>query len=739
MKKVSIIIELLILAASVFGQSPFPTKQTMGSVQTLVVSRGGLGSDTVFYTPSFSDTTAANRGPYARYYPGNLIRTGDSVWMRNKTSTKWLLLHGGIATTYYNSNVGTGFRWVIPNTNNVKTAAVVYPVQADSATSNVITFSLDTASGKWRSENYYNTVYTPLTRSIATGYGLMGGGNFTTNRTHIVDSATLFANLLSTIALTTVGSGAATWNSTTRILNIPTPSTNYVSAVTGTYPIASSGGLTPDISIDTSSGKWRSENYYNTVYTPLTRTLNNGYGVNSIGNFTADRTVSIDSNTLFSNLLATVALTQNAGSTSWNPTTRILNIAPQVGIDTTDISDFYIKVRSLFTAGPGITIVNGQISSTDAGRFGVSGEDASASQTRAFDINGNPFSIGGTGVNVSLENSAGIQLLSLSDTDSSWSSRVDIKKDSIRLLPHLGILNIDSLRSWTSIADSSYKRIMTWDERNGRWEYFDGYFPAKATSPVLTSENNAGDFQTNLSTGGYTKLRAGTGVAFNIDMSGGASAGLLTISNSGLVNVTATDDNGFDISITGTTTKDIEITTTLTTGSVFFAGSGGAINEDNSKFFYDNSNDFLGLGTNTPDVRFDVIGSFSDTYLAEFNNTNGDGQGIYVKANSNASSLNIADFQGSGGSMVAFKSNGAVAFAGSVGTSGQILKSNGSGGSPTWIDFPYQTFSTSSGSNTVTITLSNGGSITLQGDEGTTITTSGTSLNPIITISSHAH
>lgn len=44
-------------------------------------------------------------------------------------------------------------------------------------------------------------------------------------------------------------------------------------------------------------------------------------------------------------------------------------------------------------------------------------------------------------------------------------------RDSIMVNPYNGIANIDSLRTWSGVSDTTYKKPMTWDTRNGRWEY----------------------------------------------------------------------------------------------------------------------------------------------------------------------------------------------------------------------------------------------------------------------------
>lgn len=48
-----------------------------------------------------------------------------------------------------------------------------------------------------------------------------------------------------------------------------------------------------------------------------------------------------------------------------------------------------------------------------------------------------------------------------------------------------------------------------------------------------------------------------------------------------------------------------------TPGSIFFAGPGGTLDEDNSNLFYDYTNQFLGIGTNTPNATLQVDGTIT--------------------------------------------------------------------------------------------------------------------------------
>jgi len=70
------------------------------------------------------------------------------------------------------------------------------------------------------------------------------------------------------------------------------------------------------------------------------------------------------------------------------------------------------------------------------------------------------------------------------------------------------------------------------------------------------------------------------------------------------------DANGFDgtISLVGSVAT-LTITTALTQGSVAFIGASGALSQDNDNFFWDDTNNRLGIGTKLPTTALDVFGS----------------------------------------------------------------------------------------------------------------------------------
>jgi hypothetical protein len=70
------------------------------------------------------------------------------------------------------------------------------------------------------------------------------------------------------------------------------------------------------------------------------------------------------------------------------------------------------------------------------------------------------------------------------------------------------------------------------------------------------------------------------------------------------------DANGFDgnISLVGSVAT-LTITTALTSGSVPFIGASGALTQDNANLFFDDTNNRLGINTNSPTTALDVFGS----------------------------------------------------------------------------------------------------------------------------------
>lgn len=81
----------------------------------------------------------------------------------------------------------------------------------------------------------------------------------------------------------------------------------------------------------------------------------------------------------------------------------------------------------------------------------------------------------------------------------------------------------------------------------------------------------------------------------------GAGSGTVT-------SVSVVTANGFSGSVaTATTTPAITLSTTNTQGSVLFAGTAGQLQQDNANFFWDDTNNRLGIGTATPIASVHIL------------------------------------------------------------------------------------------------------------------------------------
>lgn len=101
MKKLLLLIFVLCLFKVSFSQT-YPSKQIIGTTQTMVVDTGGMRIKGVFMLGHFVDTGAANAVSYIKNYAYGMITTDDNlVWMRDKTAKMWLqvLLSGGSPST----------------------------------------------------------------------------------------------------------------------------------------------------------------------------------------------------------------------------------------------------------------------------------------------------------------------------------------------------------------------------------------------------------------------------------------------------------------------------------------------------------------------------------------------------------------------------------------------------------------------------------------------------------------
>lgn len=127
-------------------------------------------------------------------------------------ASPYLISATGTGDAGVNFNVGSSYRWVVANTQNIKTFANGVGFLLDSLTANTLTGKVDTnliSTRAWRQKGIDSVVgllssyattsslsnYVPATTLISSGYGLLGGGQLNANRTMLVDT-----NLISTRA-----------------------------------------------------------------------------------------------------------------------------------------------------------------------------------------------------------------------------------------------------------------------------------------------------------------------------------------------------------------------------------------------------------------------------------------------------------------------------------------------------------------------------------------------------------
>jgi hypothetical protein len=138
-----------------------------------------------------------------------------------------------------------------------------------------------------------------------------------------------------------------------------------------------------------------------------------------------------------------------------------------------------------------------------------------------------------------------------------------------------------------------------------------GYTPivlyySTTSGNVPTSANlTTGELALNVPDGKLFFNQSGTIVTL-------ATANSVTSFSAGTTGLTPSSATSGAITLAGTlnvANGGTGTTTSFTTGSVVFAGASGVYSQNNAQFFWDNTNNRLGLGTASPSAKLAVVGT----------------------------------------------------------------------------------------------------------------------------------
>jgi hypothetical protein len=176
--------------------------------------------------------------------------------------------------------------------------------------------------------------------------------------------------------------------------------------------------------------------------------------------------------------------------------------------------------------------------------------------------------------------------------------------------------------------------------------------------------------------------------------SGGTSAQILAADGSVITAGTNITISGGTISSSGGGGGSMAIggsITSATAGSVLFAGTSGVLAQKNANFFWDNTNNRLGIGTTAPATGLQVNGQIT------INTTGIAGQSAFISTNKPAISNGNNIFIGNGGS--ALTAAGSTQAANLTGVGFQCLQNNTTGESATAVGFQSMTSNTTGNNN----------------------------------------
>lgn len=247
-------------------------------------------------------------------------------------------------------------------------------------------------------------------------------------------------------------------------------------------------------------------------------------------------------------------------------------------------------------------------------------------------------------------------------------------------------------------------QVLIYDATQERWE--NNTLTAGSNVSITNADGSITVAASDQYTGTVTSV-GGTGSVNGITLSG-------TVTTSGSLTLGGTL-TGVDLTsqVTGTLpvgNGGTGTATAFTAGSVVFAGASGIYSQDNANFFWDDTNNKLGIGNTNPGYALDVSSSdtsagigyafrlrsnataaaasvqFTDSGATSQNGVIGVNDSGEMKLQADGGSSAIVFYLNTGAERFRVNASGAFGLGGAnYGTSGQVLSSQGSGSSPAWL------------------------------------------------------